>query len=124
MAHRQDDYLVVFRLYALSSRRPTILASIGVGLLSETPFTKQGKRILLRPGASCVPRGGRSFCAMLYHASVKCPARQSNHHREDRQGRHALRQCPDHRQLRRWIVYGPHPCRGHRIKSVGRARPK
>jgi hypothetical protein len=72
--HRQDDYLVVFRLYALSSRRPTILASIGVGLLSETPITKQGKRILLRPGVSRVPRGGQSFCAMLHHAVSEMPS--------------------------------------------------
>src|SRR6266567_2468342 len=41
-----NRYFVMFRLYALSSRHPTILASIGVGLLSETPFTKQGKRNL------------------------------------------------------------------------------
>src|SRR5258708_3174663 len=54
-ADRQDDCCVVFRLYALSSRHPTILASIGVGLLSETPFTKQDKWNLRPVCASGTP---------------------------------------------------------------------
>src|SRR5260370_31578587 len=99
MAHRQDDYLVVFRLYALSSRRPTILASIGVGLLSETPFTKQGKKNFRNATyGACLAVGGHSAPCCV-EQSVKCPARRNNPHREDRHGRHALRQCPAHRRL-------------------------
>ena len=55
MTHRQDDYLVVFSLYACPPVALTILASISVGLLSETSFTKQGKRNLRRVRVSRVP---------------------------------------------------------------------
>jgi hypothetical protein len=100
MAHRQDDYLVVFRLYALSSRRPTILASIGVGLLSETPFTKQSKWNLLRAQRGRTNITGRIVMAGTLFANVRII---------DGSGAEPFT--------------GHVLVEGNRIKSVGRERP-